>query len=76
MAQQGVFGPSHSPSPSTLPLGDLVETVTRNSLKAPSHVTSAKITGTKLVSSYSWIEDSSPKIMIPGVFNLRHLPQA
>jgi hypothetical protein len=61
---------SSSPKPldsPALPLGDLIEKVDRNSLKAPSHVTRAEITDTALISSYSWIAGSSPKIMVPGL---------
>ncbi|KAI5468108.1 hypothetical protein BGZ63DRAFT_338166, partial [Mariannaea sp. PMI_226] len=48
------------------PLGELVETVTQDGLKVPDFITRAVITGAEVVSSYNWIKDASPKIMIPG----------
>lgn len=63
-------GALSSSAPSgTLPLGDLIETVSLNDLnKTPrDNIARAVITGAEVVSSYNWIKDgASPKIMIPG----------
>lgn len=50
-----------SPAP---PLGEMIERITRDSLKSDGdHV---GIENVKLVASYNWISSSSPEIIIPG----------
>ncbi|KAH7141427.1 hypothetical protein B0J13DRAFT_59208 [Dactylonectria estremocensis] len=50
----------------THPLGEVIETISKDSLADSKKIGRAEISGTKLIASYNWIADSAPKIMIPG----------
>ncbi|KAK7402703.1 hypothetical protein QQX98_011525 [Neonectria punicea] len=49
-----------------LPLGELVETIARDSLDKPHQAGRVGISGTRLIASYNWVADSGSKIMVPG----------
>lgn len=52
------------------PVGDIIETVTIDGLTKCDAIDRAEISNTKLIASYNWVEDSVPKIMVPGM----HVP--
>ncbi|KAM0429740.1 hypothetical protein ACHAPT_006346 [Fusarium lateritium] len=55
-----------TPSPPP-PLGDLIESITRDNLEgASSNSDRAEISNAKLIASYNWISASSPEIIVPG----------
>lgn len=49
------------------PVGDVIETVTIDGLTECDTLDRAEISNTKLIASYNWVEDSMPKIMVPGM---------
>ncbi|KAF7546719.1 hypothetical protein G7Z17_g8239 [Cylindrodendrum hubeiense] len=49
-----------------LPLGDVIKSVTRESLTDFDQIDRVEISDTKLIASYNWVEDSVPKIMVPA----------
>ncbi|KAJ3518652.1 hypothetical protein NM208_g14440 [Fusarium decemcellulare] len=58
--------PSVVPPAPAPPLGDLIESITRDSLKSTGDASRAGISDAKLVASYNWTSASSPEIIIPG----------
>ncbi|KAF4460761.1 hypothetical protein FALBO_12458 [Fusarium albosuccineum] len=58
--------PSVVPPAPAPPLGDLIEGITRDSLKSTDDTSRAEISGAKLVASYNWTSAPSPEIIIPG----------
>ncbi|KAM5356654.1 hypothetical protein ACJ41O_003300 [Fusarium nematophilum] len=54
-----------TPSPAP-PLGDLIESITRDSLTTGDGPDRAEISNTRLIASYNWVTSTSPEIMIPG----------
>ncbi|KAH6995103.1 hypothetical protein EDB80DRAFT_586520 [Ilyonectria destructans] len=48
------------------PVGDVIEIVTIDGLTKCDTIDRAEISNTKLIASYNWVEDSVPKIMVPG----------
>lgn len=56
---------------STVPLGDLVETVTHKSLGIQSEkvTDSASITKCQYLASFNWLKDKQPTVVIPGILN-------
>lgn len=55
------------PSPAP-PLGDLIETVTRDSLPVDGvdSIYQLKISNVRAIASYNWINEPNPKVVIPG----------
>ncbi|KAF7561336.1 hypothetical protein G7046_g2808 [Stylonectria norvegica] len=57
--------PSVSITPAP-PCGDLIETVKRESLCPTVAIKHARISDVEFVASYNWVDDGSPKIIVPG----------
>lgn len=59
--------PKAMPSPAP-PLGDLIETVTRESLPVDGidSIDQLKISDVRAIASYNWINEPNPKVIIPG----------
>ncbi|RSL64622.1 hypothetical protein CEP51_013127 [Fusarium floridanum] len=58
--------PTATPSPPP-PLGDLIESITRDSLDDTQYESGhAKISDAKVIASYNWTSASSPEIIVPG----------